>query len=141
LKVRTFIFAIKAELPMLKLVSLALAKPIGTIIGLLAVISIAPKSEAIAANIQPSSLQQPAGNLHSQIIFRTGERDYNRREQRQYRHDLRQQRRWERRQYNREDRYNYGDWAKPTLRERYNRNGRYNYGDRYNRDGRYDRNR
>ncbi|WP_373541916.1 hypothetical protein [Chamaesiphon sp.] len=106
---------------MSKLISLALAKPIGTIIGLLTVISIAPKSEAITTNIQPSSLQQPAANLHSQIIFRTGDRGYSRREQWQYRRDLRQQRRWERRQYNRD--------------------GRYNYGDRYNRDGRYDRNR
>jgi hypothetical protein len=122
------------------------SKFISLAIGLLAVISIAPKSEAINANSQPISLQQPAGNLHSQIIFRIGERGYTRREEWQYRRDLRQQRRWERRQYNRNDRYNYGDWAKPTLRERYNRNdgysrGEYNRNGRYNRDGRYDRNR
>ncbi|WP_310489917.1 hypothetical protein, partial [Chamaesiphon sp. VAR_69_metabat_338] len=73
-----------------------MSKFVSLAIGLLAVISIAPKSGAMSANIQPSSLQQPAENLHSQIIFRTGERDYNRREQRQYRRDLRQQRRWER---------------------------------------------
>jgi hypothetical protein len=118
----------QTELTMSKLISLALAKPIGTIIGLLAVISIVPNSEAMNANIQPSSLQQPAGNLHSQIIFRIGERGYTRREEWQYRRDLRmQQRRWERRQYNRDGRYNYGD--------RNRRDGRYNYDGRYNRDG------
>jgi hypothetical protein len=131
---------------MSKFISLALAQPIGTIIGLLAVISIAPKSEAMSANIQPSSLQQPAENLHSQIIFRIGERGYTRREEWQYRRDLRmQQRRSERRQYNRDDQYNYGDRYNRNGRynygDRYNRNGRYNSGDRYNRDGRYDRNR
>jgi hypothetical protein len=129
---------------MSKIISLTLAKPIGTIIGLLAVISIAPKSEAMNANIQPSSLQQPAENLHSQIIFRIGDRSYTRREEWQYRRDLRrQQRRWERRngeynrggynrgEYNRNDGYNRGE---------YNRNGRYNRGE-YNRNDGYSRNR
>jgi hypothetical protein len=94
LKVRAFLFTIKVELHMLKLTSLA--------IGLLAVISIAPNSEAMTANTQPS-LQQPAGNLHSQIIFRIGDRGYTRRQEGQYRRDLAIQRKREaqRRQYNR----------------------------------------
>ena len=92
---------------MLKLTSLALAQPIGTIIGSIALVSIAPKSEAMSANVQPSSLQQPAANLHSQIIFRIGDRGYTRREEWQYRRDLKmQQRRSERRQYNRDGGYN-----------------------------------
>ncbi len=98
---------IQLELPMLKLTSLALAQPIGTIIGLITIVSFAPKSEAMSANVQPSSLQQPAGNLHSQIIFRIGDRGYTRREEWQYRRDLKmQQRRAERRQYSREGGYN-----------------------------------
>jgi hypothetical protein len=78
---------------MSKLVSLA--------IGLLTVISIAPRSEAMSANLQPSSLQQPAENLHAQIIFRIGDRGYTRRQEWQYRRDLKmqQQREAERRQY------------------------------------------
>jgi hypothetical protein len=109
-----------------------MSKIISLAIGLLAVISIAPKSDAMSANIQPSSLQQPAENLHSQIIFRSGERGYTRREEWQYRRDLRrQQRRWERRN----GEYNRGG---------YNRNGgyirgEYNRGDRYNRNGGYNR--
>jgi hypothetical protein len=79
---------------MWKLTSLALAQPIGTIIGLITLVSIAPKSEAMTANTQPS-LQQPAANLHSQIIFRIGERGYTRREEWQYRRDLRMQQRRE----------------------------------------------
>jgi hypothetical protein len=92
----------------LKITSLALAKPIGTIIGLLTIITFAPKSEAITANIQPSSLQQPAANLHSQIIFRIGDLGYTRRQEGQYRRDLVMQRKREaeRRQYNRMGRYN-----------------------------------
>lgn len=49
---------------MLKLTSLAL--------GLLTVMAIAPKSEAMSANTNPLSLQQPAGNLHSQVIIKLG---------------------------------------------------------------------
>jgi hypothetical protein len=76
----------------LKFISLA--------IGLLTIISIAPKSEAMNANVRPS-LQQPAENLHAQIIFRIGDRGYTRRQEWQYRRDLKmqQQREAERRQY------------------------------------------
>jgi hypothetical protein len=63
-------------------------------IGLITILSIAPKSEAMTTNVQPS-LQQPAANLHSQIIFRIGDRGYTRREEWQYRRDLRMQRRRE----------------------------------------------
>jgi hypothetical protein len=49
---------------MLKLTSLAL--------GLLTVIAIAPKSEAMSATTSPLSLQTPAGNLHSQVIIKLG---------------------------------------------------------------------
>ena len=57
---------------MLKLTSLAL--------GLLTVIAIAPKSEAMSANNVQSSLQQPAGDLHAQVIFKIGTPEYRRRE-------------------------------------------------------------
>jgi hypothetical protein len=89
----------QTEIPMMKLISLA--------IGLLTIVSIAPNSEAMSANVQ-SSLQQPAGNLHSQIIFRIGDRGYTRREEWQYRRDLRMQRKREaaRRQYGRMGGYN-----------------------------------
>jgi hypothetical protein len=97
---------------MLKLMSLA--------IGLITIVSIAPKSEAMTANMQPS-LQQPAANLHSQIIFRIGDRGYTRRQEWQYRRDLKMQQRRERRQYSREGRYS--------------RNGGYNRDGWYNRDG------
>jgi hypothetical protein len=75
-------------------------------IGLITIVSIAPKSEAMTTNVQPS-LQQPAANLHAQIIFRIGDRGYTRREEWQYRRDLRMQRRREaeRRQYGRMGRY------------------------------------
>jgi hypothetical protein len=49
---------------MLKLTSLAL--------GLLTVIAIAPKSEAMSATTSPLSLQTPAGNLHSQVTIKLG---------------------------------------------------------------------
>jgi hypothetical protein len=98
---------------MLKLMSLA--------IGLLTIVSMTPKSEAMSANIQPSSLQQPATNLHSQIIFRIGDRGYTRRQEWQYRRDLKMQQRRERRQYSREGRYS--------------RDGGYNRNSEYNRDG------
>jgi hypothetical protein len=48
---------------MLKLTSLAL--------GLLTVIAIAPVSQA-ATNINPLSIQKPAGDLHSQVIIKLG---------------------------------------------------------------------
>ncbi len=110
--------------PKFEAIEPTMSKFISLAIGLLTVISIAPNSEAMSANSQPS-LQQPAENLHSQTIFRNRERD-NRREEWL-------QRREERRQRNRDY------WAKPTLRERYNRDYRYNYDYRYNRDGRYNR--
>jgi hypothetical protein len=50
---------------MLKLTALA--------IGLLTVISIAPQSQAMTTNIDAPSLQQPAANLHSQIILKVSE--------------------------------------------------------------------
>jgi hypothetical protein len=102
----------QTEIPMLKLISLA--------IGLITIVSIAPKSEAMTANMQPL-LQQPAANLHSQIIFRIGDRGYTRRQEWQYRRDLKMQQRRERRQYSREGRYS--------------RNGGYNRNSEYNRDG------
>jgi hypothetical protein len=102
---------------MLKFTSLALAQPIGTIIGLITIISFAPKSEALSANIQPSSLQQPAGNLHSQIIFRIGDRGYTRRQEGQYRRDLKMQR------------------NRDSQRRQYNRMGQNNRDGQYNRDG------
>jgi hypothetical protein len=49
---------------MLKFTSLAL--------GLLSVMAISPKSEAMSANASPLSLQAPAGNLHSQVIIKLG---------------------------------------------------------------------
>ncbi len=76
---------------MLKLTSLALAQPIGTIIGLLTVIAIAPKSEAMTANAQPISLQQPAGDLHAQVIFKIGTPEYRRREAQRRRELLQRQ--------------------------------------------------
>jgi hypothetical protein len=100
---------------MLKFTSLA--------IGLLTIISFAPKSEAMTANIQPSSLQQPAGNLHSQIIFRIGDRGYTRRQEGQYRRDLVMQRKRE------------------AQRRQYNRMGRSNRNGEPNRDGQNRRNR
>ena len=113
MNVRSFISNTQVELPMLKLTSLA--------IGLITMISFEPKSEAMSANIQPSSLQQPAGSLHSQIIFRIGDRGYTRREEWQYRRDLKMQR-------NRE-----------SERSQYNRMGRYNHDGRDNRNGQYNR--
>ena len=52
-------------LPMSKLTTLA--------ISLLTVISIAPKSQAMTTNTNSPSLQQPAANLHSQVIFKVAE--------------------------------------------------------------------
>ena len=101
---------------MLKIISIALAQPLcagrrftnGTIIGFLTIVSIAPNSEAMSANTQ-HSLQQPAANLHSQIIFRIGDRGYTRRQEWQYRRDLRMQRNREaaRRQHGRMDGSNH----------------------------------
>jgi hypothetical protein len=101
---------------MLKLISL--------VIGLLTIVAIAPNSEAMTANMQPS-LQQPAANLHAQIIFRIGDRGYTRRQEGQYRHDLRMQRRREaaRRQHGRMDDRNH-DGDRNRNRDRQNRRDR-----------------
>jgi hypothetical protein len=49
-------------------------------IGLLTVIAIAPKSEAMTANVSPLSLRQPAGDLHAQVIIKVGgQPEYSRR--------------------------------------------------------------
>lgn len=48
---------------MLKLTSLAL--------GLLTIIALAPASQA-ATNVNPLSLQKPAGDLHAQVIIKLG---------------------------------------------------------------------
>jgi hypothetical protein len=50
-------------------------------IGLLTVISIAPQSQAMTTNIDAPSLQQPAANLHSQVILKVSEqpREYSNR--------------------------------------------------------------
>jgi hypothetical protein len=53
-------------------------------IGLLTVISIAPQSQAMTTNIDSPSLQQPAANLHSQIILKVAEQQ---REYSHHRHD------------------------------------------------------
>jgi hypothetical protein len=74
---------------MLKLTSLA--------IGLLTVVSMAPKSEAMSVTAAPLSLQQPAGDLHAQVIFKIGgQQDYRRRMNLQRRRELELQRERER---------------------------------------------
>jgi hypothetical protein len=100
---------------MLKLTSLA--------IGLLTVIAIAPKSEAMSANnIQPQSLQQPAGELHAQVIFKIGTPEYRYREAEHRREREREEER--RRNYRR---YHGG----------YHRDGDYRRDSEYRRDGGY----
>jgi hypothetical protein len=79
-----------------------MSKLISLAIGLLTVIAIAPKSEATVVNSSPISLQQPAENLHAQIIFKVGDRDrrdYYRRERERRREEIRREREAERRQY------------------------------------------
>jgi hypothetical protein len=41
---------------MLRFIAIALAQPIGTIIGSITIVSIAPKSEAMTANIQKTAV-------------------------------------------------------------------------------------
>jgi hypothetical protein len=53
-----------SDLLMSKLTALA--------IGLLAVIAIAPKSQAMSATVDPISVKQPAANLQSQLIIKIG---------------------------------------------------------------------
>jgi hypothetical protein len=64
---------------MLKLTSLAL--------GLLTVIAIAPRSEAMSTTVTPLSIEQPAANLHSQVIFKVGQPGYSRRSEAQRRRE------------------------------------------------------
>jgi hypothetical protein len=73
---------------MLKLTSLA--------IGLLTVISMAPSSVAMTAPTRSVSIEQPATNLHSQIILKFGNRNNNRRADYQRRRELELQRERER---------------------------------------------
>ena len=95
---------------MLKLTSLA--------IGLLTVISMAPRSEAMTANDHPISIERPAANLHSQVILKIGERGYSRRGDYQRRRELELQREREReaarrRQYRRHyDRSERGEYRR-----------------------------
>jgi hypothetical protein len=62
-------FIIQSRSIMLKLTSLA--------IGLLTVLAIAPKSEAMTASINSQSLHQPAGDLHAQLIIKIGDTSTN----------------------------------------------------------------
>ena len=71
-------------------------------IALLTVISIAPKSQAMTTNTNAPSLEQPAANLHSQVILKVAEqpREYSHRR----RHDKSEDRYPEhRREEDRED--------------------------------------
>ena len=45
------------------------------VLGLLTVIAIVPKSDAMLTNDRPLSIEQPAGNLHAQVIFQIGQPD------------------------------------------------------------------
>lgn len=58
------------------------------VLGLLTVIAIAPSSEAMTTTDRPLSIQQPAGNLHAQVIFKIGQPDYRNRGQAQRRREF-----------------------------------------------------
>ena len=58
------------------------------VLGLLTVIAIVPKSDAMLTNDRPLSIEQPAGNLHAQIIFQIGQPDYRNRGQAQRRREF-----------------------------------------------------
>lgn len=75
---------------MLKLTSLA--------IGLFTIISMAPTSEAMAANTPAVSISQPAANLHSQVILKIGDRDRGGYIQRQRERELQRERQTRRRE-------------------------------------------
>jgi hypothetical protein len=62
-------FIIQSRSIMLKFTSLA--------IGLLTVLAIAPKSEAMTATINSPSLHQPTGDLHAQLIIKIGDTSTN----------------------------------------------------------------
>jgi hypothetical protein len=71
-------------------------------IGLLTVISIAPKSEAIPINLNSVSFGIPGGDSHSQVVIKIGgQPDYADRRQslRRREFELQQQRQSERRRY------------------------------------------
>jgi hypothetical protein len=94
---------------MLKIISLA--------IGLLTIISIVPKSEAMTAITQPS-LQQPDENLQSQIIFR--KQGYSRHggQYRQYDRNG-QYNRNSRYDRDRQNRYRHGEYRRDRQNRRY----------------------
>lgn len=56
---------------MSKLTALALAQPIGTIIGLITVILIAPQSQAMTTNVTPVAVERPARDI-AQITVKIG---------------------------------------------------------------------
>ena len=89
---------------MLKLTSLA--------IGLLTVITMAPRSEAMTANDHPAASERPAANLHSQVILKIGDRGYSRGSNYQRRRELELQRERE-------------AARRRQSRGRYDRNGQY----------------
>jgi hypothetical protein len=88
-------------------------KPISVIIGCLTIIAMAPRSDAMMANSQPTAIEQAAANLHSQVILKIGDRDRRYNRDRGYsRGSILQQRRNLERQRDREAdrrRYRYGD--------------------------------
>ncbi|AFY94727.1 hypothetical protein [Chamaesiphon minutus] len=101
---------------MLKLTSVA--------IGLLTVIAIAPKSEAITANVSPVSISQPAANFHSQVILKIGDRHrgYSRGNmlQRRREQELQRERQARRRERaRRRDERSYGEYRRDRLNYRY----------------------
>ncbi|WP_310413989.1 hypothetical protein [Chamaesiphon sp. OTE_8_metabat_110] len=93
---------------MLKLTSLA--------IGLLSILTMAPRSEAMTANARPVSIDRPAANLQSQIILKIGDRGYSRGSNYRRRRELELQREREaarlRRQSLRRERRSYGEYRR-----------------------------
>jgi hypothetical protein len=104
-------------------------------IALLTVMSIAPKSQAMSANASSLSVNQPAGDLHAQLIIKIGgQSDRSYRDDDRYRQiDREREEERRRREYysqRRQDRERY-------YRERRHDNRRY-YDDRRYNDRRYD---
>jgi hypothetical protein len=84
----SFTFTTQSGFTMLKFTPLAL--------GLLTVIAIAPASQA-ATTLHPVSLQQPTGDLHSQVILKIGgQPEYHHREEAARRRELERERERER---------------------------------------------
>jgi hypothetical protein len=73
----------------------------------LTIISIAPNSEAMSANIRPLSVGQPGGDLHAQVIIKFGDRGYSRRAAAQRRRELEREREAARRRQYRRYRNDY----------------------------------